>query len=90
MDGSLIYTPARPIPTLQCDIADSREAYGVPVIDAALEIRPGPVDFELHMIQVTTPSNHSVYYITYPVRGRICVCSLMAYTKIRAGNSRCR
>ena len=57
-------TPAKPIPTLQCDIADSREAYGVPVIDAALEIRPGPVDFELHAIQLTTPSNHSGYYTT--------------------------
>ena len=43
VDGSLIYTPAKPIPTLGCPSPDIRESYGAASFDADLRIRPGAV-----------------------------------------------
>ena len=52
----------KPIPTLQCDIADSRELdSGGTNFDATLEIRPSAFGFDLDAIQVTKPSKYSFY-----------------------------
>ena len=61
VDGSLIYTPAKPIPTLQCRNGDSRESNGAAKFDATLEISPAAsAPIVMNAIQVTNPSKYFV------------------------------
>ena len=56
-----VTTPVKPIPTLQCSNADSRESNGAAKFDAALEILPAaraPIGF--NAMQFTNPSKYFV------------------------------
>ena len=66
-----VTTPAGPIPTLQCYNGDSREAYGNAKFDAALEIRPAALGFDLEAVQVTKPSTYSVYRLAVGHPGEV-------------------
>ena len=61
-----VTTPVKPIPTLQCSNADSRELVpGGTNFDAALEILPAGLGFDLgDAIQVTKPSKYSFYLMS--------------------------
>ena len=61
-----VTTPVKPIPTLQCSNADSRELDdGGTNFDAALEILPAGLGFDLgDAIQVTKPSKYSFYLMS--------------------------